>query len=254
MDGCSSNIVSLTTATYFTLDKCMVGQNFCVNTVAINCAGSGQSNVTISNCIITGGAGNGGILFTHTVAVDNCGHAVDNCLIYGGSVAPVAINDARIGGITVRNCGVGWFRQGVRVNTALTAGQTLTVNNCVFWGTESALLATTTSEFSENYNTFAPDVSTARTNVNAGANSVTRPPLFDSRWFFEMVNGGRLVTPFDLASYSTLVEYNSGTGAPSTDMRGVSQVGTYREWGALEHSANYQIGGPVSIAPLGGRL
>jgi hypothetical protein len=132
----------------------------------------------------------------------------------------------------------------------------MNANNNVFANLISgwAMNAAALGQITEDYNTIYLGGGLARANVTAGANSVTRPPLFDTRWFFEMVNGGRLVTPFDLASYSTLVEYNSGTGAPSTDMRGVSQVGTYREWGALEHSANYQIGGPVSIAPLGGRL
>lgn len=251
MDGCSSFIVSLTTATYFTLDKCSVGQNFCINTYVINCAGASQSNVTISNCIITGSSGGGGILFTHTSTVDNCAHVVENCVVFGCLVVAIGINTSRIGGITVRNCAIGWCRQGVRINPALTVGQTITVNNCVFFGIESALIATTTAEFVENYNSFSTDVATARTNVTAGANSVTRPPLFDTRWFFEMVNGGRMVTPFDLASYSTLVEYNSGTGAPSTDLRGASVVGTYREWGALEYDSTLSIAGGGASRVIG---
>ncbi len=251
LDGCSSNIVSLTTATYFTLDQCCVGQNFAVNTYVVSCAGGGQSNVTISKCIITGSSGGGGILFTHTVAVDNCSHVVENCVIIGCTISAIAINTSRIGGITVRNCSMGWARQGVRVNPALTVGQTMTVNNCAFWGIEGVLIATTTAEFVENYNAIGADCSTARTNVTAGANSVTRPPLFDTRWWFEMVNGGRMVTPFDLASYSTLVEYNSGTGAPSTDIRGASVKGTYREWGAVEYDSSLSIAGGGATRVIG---
>lgn len=50
-----------------------------------------------------------------------------------------------------------------------------------------------------------------------------------------------LATPFDLASYCTLVELNSGTGAPSTDMRGQTAVGTYREWGPLEYDSTLAL-------------
>lgn len=50
-----------------------------------------------------------------------------------------------------------------------------------------------------------------------------------------------LVTPFDLASYCGLVELNSGTGAPSTDIRGQATVGTYREWGPLEYNSTLAV-------------
>jgi hypothetical protein len=62
-----------------------------------------------------------------------------------------------------------------------------------------------------------------------------------------MVNGGRLITPFDLASYSQLVEYTSGTGAPSTDIRGSSQVGSYRELGAVEYDSTLSIAGGAGL-------
>ena len=76
------------------------------------------------------------------------------------------------------------------------------------------------------------------------------PALFDQRWFFETLNGGRMVTPYDLASYSTLVELNSGSGAPSTDLRGTTVQGTYREWGPLEYDSRLRIATPISYGPI----
>jgi len=86
--------------------------------------------------------------------------------------------------------------------------------------------------------------------VSVGANSVAYPPLFDTRWFFEAVNGGDMVTPFDLASYSQLVNV-AGTSPTTTDLRGTSVIGAQREFGALEYDPALLIeagsggGGPV---------
>ncbi len=94
-------------------------------------------------------------------------------------------------------------------------------------------------------------------NVDVGAHSVTYPPLFDSRWFFEMVNGGSMITPFDLASYSQLINV-AGTSPTTADMRGTTVQGTQREWGALEYDSTLDIeagsGGAVSIQPTSGRI
>ncbi len=58
-------------------------------------------------------------------------------------------------------------------------------------------------------------------------------PLFDARWFFEMVGGGKLVTPFDLSSWSQLINV-AGTAPTAADMRGTTVQGAEREFGALE--------------------
>jgi hypothetical protein len=149
------------------------------------------------------------------------------------------------GGINFANCT--FIAAPVYSYGTIPAGFTpITFNNCIFVGATTALQCTPSGEITEDYNTFYGNA-TNRINVAAGANSVTRPPLFDTRWFFEMVNGGRLITPFDLASYSQLVEYTSGTGAPSTDIRGSSQVGSYRELGAVEYDSTLSIAGGAGL-------
>lgn len=208
------------------------------------------SNITISSCVVFGGQSSG-VQIQLATETNGLNILVSNCMFIG--TGGVGLRVYRVGGLTVQNC--------TFISTILVAflmdGNTGTAlancYNCIFYSCIGGMQSNVAATITEDHNTFY-GCQTNRTNVAAGANSVTRPPLFDTRWFFEAVNGGRLVTPFDLASYSTLVEYNSGTGAPATDLRGAPVVGTYREWGALEHSANYQIGGRVSIDPIGGRL
>lgn len=183
-------------------------------------------------------------------ARDNTANIVELCRISSGSVAAIYI--LRHGGVTVRNCDMIDCARGLYVLT-LTAGQTTTINNCILLSCGTALQANTLGEITEDYNTLWGNL-TARTNVSSGANSITRPPLFDTRWFFEAVNGQRVLTPFDLASYSTLVEYNSGTGAPSTDLRGYTVRGTYREWGAVEYDSALSVGGVRQHPGMGGGI
>lgn len=246
--GSSHLINLLTTCANWTISAC----NFATEgngKYGVSMA-SACTNAAISNCLFTGCGG----VSANGTATDNSGHTITSCVfrsVFSTGGASSGVNIVGVGGVTVSNCVImGTTAQGINA-TSLNGGQTVTVNNCILTGCWYAFYAGSVGMITENYNA-TWDNSTDRFNVTAGANSVARPPLFDTRWFFEMVNGGRLVTPFDLASYSTLVEYNSGTGAPSTDIRGASAVGTYREWGAAEYSANYRISGPVSIAPIGG--
>ena len=49
-----------------------------------------------------------------------------------------------------------------------------------------------------------------------------------------------MLTPFDLASYSQLVNV-AGTSPTTTDLRGTSVIGAQREWGALEYDSTLKI-------------
>lgn len=250
MDLTSGIVVSLTTTTNVTISDCLIVLSN--GTSAINCGGASQSNLAVTRCMFQMPSNNVGtaLIMTHSANVDNAGHAISNCIFVGGSFG---VNTSKVGGVTVTNCLIKNCNYGAIIfPNDLTAGQTMTVNNCIFdaIGNTALFSVTTVGALVENYNTIWLAVTT-RLNTTAGANSVTRPPLFDTRWFFEMVNGGRMVTPFDLASYSTLVEYNSGTGAPSTDIRGASVVGTYREWGALEYDSTLSIAGGGASRVIG---
>lgn len=254
LDIATTSLVNLTSCDHVTVSQCLLnGWGSGNSTKGVNIDGASQSTITVKNCAAFVESNGFGVDISHSSTLDNIGHVVESLLILGGAAT---IRVQRVGGLTVRNCTLGRASDCVSLAVALNAGQTLTVNNSIIFASGFGLRAVANDgTFVENYNNVAPGNAAARSNVTAGANSVSRAPSFDTRWFFEMINGGRMVTPFDLASYSTLVEYNSGTGAPSTDMRGASVVGTYREWGALEYDANYGISGKgVSINPIGGTI
>jgi len=222
----------------------------------INTTG-GCGNWTVSSCLFVGGNGHGiivggtasawaiencmfqsmvptsyGVIFTNTSTVDNAAHVVSNCAFTPGFGR--GVGSVRVGGVTVKNCTLIGGAFHILVVTALTAGQTITVNNCILCYSNVALQGTATTEIIEDFNTFYRNA-TNRTNTNTGANSVTYPALFDPRWLFDLVGGqGRMLSPFDLASFSQLVNL-AGTSPTTTDLRGTAVIGAEREWGALEY-------------------
>lgn len=252
MDITSSETVDVTNCSNWIVEKCVFPGS---SSGAVVFNGASQSANTVRNCyfrlrVLTYYS----VRFVHTADISDTGSVVENCIFLGSSIA---VRTENVGGITVRNCTVLFSVQGIRVTASLAAGQTVTVNNCILAHCSTALWGSSLGDIVEDYNTFY-DNNTDRNTVSSGANSVTYPPLLDSRWFFEAVNGGNMVTPFDLSSYSNLVELNSGTGAPSADLRGTTVQGSYREWGALEYLSTLDIeagaggGGPVRILPLRG--
>ena len=193
--------------------------------------------VTIRNCYFDGCST--GINIIHSSTVDSSAIAVENC-IFTNSTTSVSLT--RYGGVTVRNClfwgGTGLGR-GVYMPTSPAAGQTCTVNNCLFWGGYRAMEAGAAGFLVEDYNNIIA-ANAARVNVAVGAHSTAYPIMADPRWFFEMVNGGTMLTPFDLASYSQLIDV-AGTSSTTADLRGTTKQGTQREWGALEYDSTLKI-------------
>ena len=255
LDMCSSFVINQNTGcTNHTIAECHISVNT-TSQGAIYLGGAGQAACTIRDCFIhQEHRGSHGIAFTHTALVDNCGHVIEKC-IFAGSPGGTAISTTRIGGISVRNCVIKSPIIGVNVTAALTPGQTLTVNNCVVEGCTNAVTAAVLGDLVEDYNSLYNNNSD-RANVAVGAHSVSYPPLFDSRWFFEMVGGGKLVTPFDLSAWSQLINV-AGAAPPATDMRGTAVIGAQREFGALEYDPALLIAGgagAVRISPHRGGL
>jgi hypothetical protein len=242
-----------TAGTNWTIDKCAFVYPA---SYAIYVGGANQLAWAITNCYFFTGKSVGGITYTHTADVDNTGHTVNNCIFNCGYDA-VSVRTDNVGGITVKNSVLLNSGTGVYVGTALAVGQTMTVYNCIFSQMYYALRATTVDEFVEDYNAIF-GTNTARTNVNTGAHSNAYPPLFDMRWFMQMVHEGagpnsitQLITPFDLSSYCDIVEL-AGTSPTTTDMRGTAVQGTQREWGALEYDSTLKYEGSAAVAGGGG--
>lgn len=218
----------------------------------VNINGSATvTNNTIQNCIFFGHRNQNSLSLAFvTSQVNNSNNLIQSCIFLGGATQ---LSVTRIGGTVIKNCIHLWQGAGgagvgaIASQTALTGGQTITVNNCLLNSCNVALGGQAgNADITEDYNTFYANI-TDRTNVNTGAHSVTYPPLFDARWFFELVNGGRMLSPFDLASYSQLVNL-AGTNPPATDMRGTGTVGAQREWGALEYDPTLRIKSPLMRA------
>lgn len=200
------------------------------------------TNITIKNCLLFGR----GVGLESNATQNDANILIENCILaFGPKNGFYGIYDARIGGVTVKNCLIAGHESGVAVTQALAAGQTVNVNNCIFWNNQVALQATALGEITEDYNAFYLN-QTARSNTATGAHSNAYPPLFDPRWFFKTVAGGKLVTPFDLSSFSQLVNL-AGTSPSAADMRGSGAIGAQREWGPLEYDPDL-----VTTAGTGG--
>lgn len=236
---------NLTTVNNWRLDRLYISGSV----GGIQFIGDCKSNTVARAAIIGLTTGGGPILFLDAATErSDTANMVENCLGLNGRDGGIFLQSVRVGGITVRNSTIILSSSGFNVS-ALAVGQTVTVNNCIIAWCNYAFIAGAAGMVTENYNTVYA-VSSPRTNVTAGANSNTYPPLFDARWFFEAVNGGNMLTPFDLASYSQLVNL-AGTSPTTTDMRGTSVIGAQREWGPLEYDPALLIeagsggGGPV---------
>lgn len=213
------------------------------------------SDITITDCIFKigyKGGTNHCIYLVSTNEVNDKTFTISNCILSGGAYG---VYSTRCGNVAVKNCV--FDRTGARTN-AVNTSYPMTVNNCLIIGT--SLYAAVAGQLVEDYNNFdACDV--ARTNVATGAHSLAYPINFDARWAQELLwFNGTMVTPFDLASYSALIDV-AGTTPTTADLRGTTKQGTERELGALEYDSTLDIeagsgtgGGAVSIQPIFGRL
>lgn len=181
-------------------------------------------------------------------------HVIENCVFIGdGRADSVAIQTQNCTGTIIKNCLVMNYVTGIASNNGDISAYNNIILNCGTGLTKSG-----TGTFTEDYNNIYL-CSTDRVNVSVGANSISYPPLFDTRWFFELVHGGKMLSAFDLASYSELVDV-AGTSPTTTDMRGTSAIGGVRELGALEYDSTLDIeagtggGGAVKIIPITGKV
>lgn len=227
----SGAILTLTTScSNWIIEDCIFGEG--VSSSYINVGGAGTNN-TIRRCQFFD-TNIQAIAYSHTSVVDNAGHLVENCLFAGVISASGAVGITRIGGITIKNCTFRGFSLAIRVNTAPTSGQTITVNNNIFHGGSGACLTgTATTEIIEDYNTFF-NVATARSNTNTGSNSVTYPALFQP---LILLAGFKRPWQYnDLSQYSQ-VRAKAGTGEASDGIYGMARPATSakKSWGAAQY-------------------
>jgi len=195
---------------------------FVFNARSINC--------TVRRCIFYPG-NSYGIHFTAAAVLDNSNQLVENCLFLGGNLS---IMSTRVGGITVKNSTF-MTRTGIKVDTALTVGQTVAVNNCILVYMNIALQGTVAGEIVENYNTFWAN-STDRTLTDIGANSVAYPPLFNP---LLQLAGFRYPSfvPTELSMWSQ-IRARLGSAEATDDLLGMTRPVTAAKdsWGAVQYA------------------
>lgn len=232
-DGCSSHFITLiTSCSNWVIEDCFFDVNGSGAGTQINVAGTGTAN-TIRRCVFFP-CNTSSITFTNGSAVDNTGHLVENCL----GIAPIAalVRSDRIGGITVKNCtGLGGANL-VRVGTALTAGQTTTVRDCIAVGQGFCFQAITApgtnEEITENFNDLYTG-GTARSNCTAGANSTTYPALFQPP---QLLSGLILPWLFGVLQAGSQLAAKLGSTEATLDLFGRARPATAAKnsWGAIQ--------------------
>lgn len=251
-DGFSSGglLTSSQVALGWVVDKCYFALT--ATSICINMTGNITTPWLIQNCFFQAGRNGSGVRISHSSVLSNIAHLIQNCIFMTGNIG---VDVQRVGGATVKNCRFTKCTTGVSITVALTAGQTITVNNCPFDRVDKAMGAINLGEITSDYNNFYGN-STANTNVANGANDKFYLDLTESRWFFQLVNAGagpnnamQLITPFDLAPYSQLVNV-AGTNPAATDMRGTAVQGAQREFGPLEHDSTLKIRGGINKSRL----
>jgi hypothetical protein len=131
----------------------------------------------------------------------------------------------------------------VRILTALAVGQTVNVNNCILMLCATALVATTSGEITEDYNTFFAN-NADRSNVSTGTNSVTYPPIFEPQL---LRTDYRLPwKPFNPSEWSQIA-HRAGTGEASDDIYGLDRAVTSskKSWGAVQDVTTLRATGTV---------
>jgi hypothetical protein len=184
--------------------------------------------VTIRNSIFYGGRGNC-IHSFGSASVNNAGNLAESCLFVAGSRG--LLTD-RVGGWVVKNCTFVGLNEGVRVSTALAAGQTLSVYNSIFMTVATAFRGTATAEVVEDYN-YLSAVTTGYNTVTAGANTIARPALFSPPMLAAGIRFDSNM--FELGEWCT-VAAATGNGPAAADLYGVTRPTTNSKnsWGAFQ--------------------
>lgn len=231
----SAKGIYLLNASNLIIDGCVFANSFATIHNAINIYNS--LNTTIRNCIFSNirnrsiDVGNGSLLHNTNTLVENC------LFIYSRDTSVLS---QYCGGITVNNCTFLYSNIGVGTYYSFTPDTKISVKNSIFYNCTTGINAYEANQVVENYNNFYLINTPRNANVGAGANSTTYSMWLDTRMLHEMLNKGRVLTPFDLQKGAEVI--NKASSSPSSfDMRGTGSIGGGRELGALEYDDTLKI-------------
>ena len=151
-----------------------------------------------------------------------------------------------VGGGIARNNFLCGAPRGISVPSTLASGQVITANNNIITACVTGMIAATLGNLVEDYNNIFL-CSTARSNVNTGANSQAYPPLLALPL---LTLGIHVPIPFALDPASAL-QAIAGTGVPTLDYYGSTRSAT-SAWGAVEQDGDEYLteGGGGGAAQL----
>jgi len=244
-----STLMTISGCTYITFTKCVF-----IGSILCNSNGPTKPlSHTWSKCVMVAGRPildfNVG---SHTSAYNNP-FVIEDCLIFplftGGIIRCIELSsgNANAGGGNIRNCtffggdyGVNWFG-------AYSTSNPLVVSNCLFLFFAIALHSdTTANKVISNYNRFTTaSLSNVTVNTNSTTGGLSGVDLFDS-----LLTGINNLQPFTSTLVSSNASFGTASGAPATDMYGVTWTGTSPDAG----SGTYRVitSNPTNIGYSGG--
>jgi hypothetical protein len=248
LDMVSGNLIDVTAATNWIIASMFLSASA---SKGISLYGACTTPL-IRDCFFTGLKASP-IYLTGASAVDNTAAIIQRCLIDGSAGGQPGIGIDYWGGVSIKDTMILNSYTGVRCVHSPSGGQVNNVNNCVISGCAEGIKGILSTDITDDYNSVSY-CTTPYTVIVAGAHSNAYPPLFDSRWFWNLRLAGagpnnvaQVVSPFDLSSYSPLLNL-AGSGARATDMRGTAVQGAQLEWGALEYDASLStMGRPAKV-------
>jgi hypothetical protein len=244
-----STLMTISGCTYITFTKCVfIG--------SIGCNSNGPTKPlshTWSKCVMVAGRPildlNVG---SHTSAYNNP-FVIEDCLIFplltGGVIRCIELSTGHVnaGGGNIRNCTFFGGDYAVSWYGAYSTSNPLVVSNCLFLFFLTALASdTTANKVIGNYNRMTTaSLNNVTINTNSTAGGLSGVDLFDS-----LLTGINNLQPFSSTLVSSNASFGTASGAPATDMYGVTWTGTSPDAG----SGTYRVitSNPTNIGYSGG--
>ena len=220
---------------YCTFQGHNTGVYFSVGFYAIN-SGAVQS-ITTNRCIFNN-LYIGSWFESSSGASSSQNVTVTDCLYVGCDLASIYFYGNGLNR-TVYNCTiVNFIQHGVRSDTGQSGGTT--VRNCLIGGSNGSGVSTTSVGITENYNRFVSCI--ARTNVSpSGANS-TSGGIFGMDIGYGLLNSITNQQMFSTLLNSPNLNFGLSTGAPVTDLYGVTWTGTSPDAGSATYRSLSSVG------------
>jgi len=233
----SSTVLTLTTCTYFTFSNCI----FYGSITATNSVAAPWSH-TFQRCVLLGSPAYSTTLTSTNTTVSPWQFL--NCIIMpintGAAARSILINSGAASGGFVSNC-LFYGAEFVNFSSTWSTSNPIVIKNCIFAGA-SAIFNSSTNGILCSYNRYT---FSSLSGVSAGTGSTTGG-ILGSDMFESLLTGFTNIQPYSSVSGSPNASFGTASGAPATDMYGVTWTGTSPDAGPATYRA---IGGVSPYLP-----